>query len=388
MAEEIIDMNSSQRLMSVWDRKIPDRTPWSPMLGDSYLRSFPQYWDQLTADQKETLKTSYRYPSLIPVPKELGFAEEIIQQMTMDVGGDYLTSVSTLDIIDSKVEIEIFPGQEEQTKYTFRTPWGNLQEIVSGSGSAETVYRLQFAIKDRDDYQIMTRIMEERSFRSNYGLYEETLSKLGGKGASTITGLDQPLVALFRVRDPQELIFDLVDEPERMKAFLDLIHQKTLEGYLQIAKGPGRVVETGMAFMTTRLISPWMFERYVLPYLSQYVDVLQKSGKIVISHMCGHIKKLLPMLREAGIDGIDSLSNPPIGDTELETFWDVMGDAAILQAGLDVNILHQASPQQVRDHVRDVLKRTEGRHLILRSADEVPFGTPVENLLAVAQEIQ
>lgn len=94
------------------------------------------------------------------------------------------------------------------------------------------------------------------------------------------------------------------------------------------------------------------------------------------------------MLREAGIDGIDSLSNPPIGDTELETFWDVMGDAAILQAGLDVNILHQASPQQVRDHVRDVLKRTEGRHLILRSADEVPFGTPVENLLAVAQEIQ
>ena len=131
-----------------------------------------------------------------------------------------------------------------------------------------------------------------------------------------------------------------------------------------------------------------MFEKYVLPYLSEYVDLLHDSGKMVICHMCGHIKKLLPMLREAGIDGIDSLSNPPIGDTSLETYWDILGNTAILQAGLDVNILHKGSSNQVRDHVRDVLRRTEGRFLILRSADEVPFGTPVDNLLAVAQEIQ
>jgi uroporphyrinogen-III decarboxylase len=94
------------------------------------------------------------------------------------------------------------------------------------------------------------------------------------------------------------------------------------------------------------------------------------------------------MLREAEIDGIDSLSTPPIGDTELETYWQILGDQAILQAGLDVAILQEGTIHQVRMHVRDVLRRSQGRSLILRSADEVPHGTPTENLMAVAEEVR
>ena len=196
------------------------------MLGDSNLRSIPKYWNQFTADQKEILKTSYRYLSLTSIPQKVGFVEGIIKKMTLEVGGDFLTSVSTVNIIDSEVDVEVIAGEEDQSEYKFQTPWGNLSEIVAGSGSAETVYRLQFAIKDRIDYKIMVRILEERNFHPDYGQFEKKLFELDRQGACTITGLDQPLVALFRVRDPQELIFDLVDEPDRMKDYMDLIHQK------------------------------------------------------------------------------------------------------------------------------------------------------------------
>jgi hypothetical protein len=312
----------------------------------------------------------------------------MIWRMTQDVGGDFQTAVRTVDAIDDCVELVSQPHPDGHTRFKFHTPWGDLTEVVAGGGSAETVYRVKFAISERSEYEIIRQIVADRGYQVRYERFEQKLNELNGEGATAVSGPDQPLVALFRVREPQALIFDLIDDPARMAALLDLLHQRALEGYQLVAKGPGRTVETGMAFITTQLISPRIFEQFVLPYLTQYADVLHQHGKILICHMCGHIIHFLPMLQEAGVDGIDSLSPPPIGDTDLETYWEVLGDHAILQAGLDVNILHHGSLAEVRAHVQDVLKRSHGRHLILRSADEVPYGTPIENLTAVADEIQ
>ncbi|MCK4899864.1 MAG: hypothetical protein KAS38_13850 [Anaerolineales bacterium] len=377
-----------ERITAVWNRQQPDRTPWSPMLGDSYLRTQPRYWDRLEQEQRSTLQSKYKYPSIVSLPAELDFLDQMVEEMTEDVGGDYLARVQTVEALDRQVEIKTLPGEGAETTYVFHTPWGDLDEIVSGSDSAETVYRVKFAISDRDKYEVMRRIVEQRGYQASYERFRKAQDKLLGKGAVSVAGPDQPLVSLFRVREPQDLIFDLTDEPERMTDLLDLLHQRALEGYGLIAAGPGLAVETGMAFMTTQLISPRWFEHFVLPYLAEYVQVLHQAGKILICHMCGHIRHLLPMMREAGVDGVDSLSNPPIGDTELEAYWQILGDQAILQAGLDVNVLQQGSVEQVRLHVRDVLNRCQGRHLILRSADEVPHGTPAENLMAVAEEVQ
>jgi hypothetical protein len=381
-------MNSGERVTAVWNRQKPDRTPWSPMLGDSYLRSQAHYWNRLDQEQTKSLRLKYKYPSIVSLPAELDFLDQLVEEMTKDVGGDYITRIQTVEALDSRVEIELLPSEEGATTYVFHTPWGDLDEIVSGSDSAETVFRVKFAISDRGGYEVMRSIIEERRYQACYECYKEAQGKLIGRGAVSVAGPDQPLVSLFRVREPQELIFDLTDEPQGMTDLLDLLHQSALEGYRLIAAGPGLAVETGMAFMTTQLISPRLFEQFVLPYLAEYAQVLHQAGKILICHMCGHIRHLLPMMDEAGIDGVDSLSNPPIGDTELETYWQILGDQAILQAGLDVNVLQQGSIEQVRLHVRDVLSRCHGRHLILRSADEVPHGTPAENLMAVADEVQ
>ncbi len=380
-------MNPRERIEAVWGRQTPTHVPWSPMLGDGYLRSQARYWKRLTQEQQDMVKRSYRYPSLRPLPTALDFLKTIEWEMIRDVGGDVIASVQTVEAIDEEVKIETRPVGEEQTAFLFRTKWGDLREVVAGSASAETVYRTRFAVSERREYEIMARMIEHRRYAPCYESYEETQRALGDQGTCMVQGPDQPLVSLFRVRDPAELIFDLVDEPDRMQTLLDLLHQRALEGYQLIAKGPGQAVMTGMAFITTQLISPRQFERYVLPYLREYARVLHEANKILICHMCGHIGHLLPMLREARIDGIDSLTNPPVGDTELETFWGFLGDQAILISGIDATLLIQGTPDQIRAHARDVLQRTHGRHLILSSADEVPFGTPIENLLAIAEVV-
>ena len=96
------------------------------------------------------LKSKYKYPSIVPLPAELAFLDQLVEEMTNEVGGDYLTSVPTIETLDRQVVIETLSGEEFETTNVFRTPWGDLTEIVSSSDSAETVYRVKFAISDRE----------------------------------------------------------------------------------------------------------------------------------------------------------------------------------------------------------------------------------------------
>jgi hypothetical protein len=381
-------MTPADRLRAVWRRERPDRTPWSPMLGDSFLRSEKKYWNTLSSEEQQALNTSYLHPSLVSIPNPVNFLNPYVWGMIRDIGGDITADVITAEPVNSQVEVQATSLERGQTQYQFHTPWGDLEEIVAASGSAETVFRVRTAVSGRDEYDIMARVVEERRYRPRFERFEETQAELGNDGAVYITGPDQPLVSLFRVREPADLIFDLIDEPERMQALLELLHKRALDGYRMVADGPGRMVQTGMAFITTQIISPRMFADLVLPYLAVYADLLHASGKILICHMCGHIHHLLPYLRESGIDGIDSLTNPPIGDSTLEEYWEELGNNKVLQGGIDINVLLHGTTEEVRQHTSDVLARSQNRPLILRTADEVPYGTPLQNLLAVTDAVQ
>ena len=103
--------------------------------------------------------------------------------------------------------------------------------------------------------------------------------------------------------------------------------------------------------------------------------------------MCGFVRDLLPMLCEAKVDGLDSLTNPPIGNTTLADYWNLLGDQAILKSGISPIVLLHGTQKEVREHTHDLLQQADGRHLLIATADEVPFGTPRSNLLAVTEEI-
>jgi hypothetical protein len=358
------------------------------MLGDAYLRSCPRYWDRLSPDQQRSITDGYDYPSVVQLANDLDFRELLLWQIVHDLGGDILAGVTTVRPEDDHVRVQISRDREGQTRFEYETPWGSLDEVVAASGSAETSFRTIFPIADRQDYAILSQVVTQRRYTARYERFERTENALGERGACYVTGPDQPLVSLFRVRDPAQLLFDIADEPAQICALLGLLHERATEAYRLVAQGPGHAVLTGMAFMTTQLISPRIFDEYVLPFLAEYARILHQAGKILLCHMCGHVRRLLPMLRQAGVDGVESLTNPPIGDTTLEDYWKIMGDRAILIGGIDAGLLLRGSPAELQAHGLDVLERMRGHPHILGTADEVPYGTPEENLLAVARIAQ
>jgi uroporphyrinogen-III decarboxylase len=61
---------------------------------------------------------------------------------------------------------------------------------------------------------------------------------------------------------------------------------------------------------STTNINPAYYEKYILPEINGWCDILHGEGKKYIQHACGHLKHLLPLLGGSKIDGIESVSPP------------------------------------------------------------------------------
>jgi uroporphyrinogen-III decarboxylase len=116
---------------------------------------------------------------------------------------------------------------------------------------------------------------------------------------------------------------------------------------------------------------------------------LHGAGKIFVLHTCGDVRALLPMMRRSGIDAIDSLSEPPLGNTPFEVAMAALGDGVCLIGGVSPVVLANGTPGDVRAHVLDLFRRVPSRrNLLLCTSDATAYGTPVENLRAVSDLVR
>jgi len=135
-------------------------------------------------------------------------------------------------------------------------------------------------------------------------------------------------------------------------------------------------------------VGPDYFRRNVREYETQLIDALHSFGGRAIYHNCGRAARLLPLLREIGMDIYESLTPPPFGDTDpVEAAKNMDGIA--LMGGIDqIELLRKATPAIVQQRVAE-LAAIAARHgrFILGTSDYLNESTPIENLYAMRAAI-
>lgn len=130
------------------------------------------------------------------------------------------------------------------------------------------------------------------------------------------------------------------------------------------------------------LISPDMFDRFVLPSIKKLVDCAKSYGKPVMLHSCGSIAKVIPSLIDAGIDALHPLQAKAYAmDADSLSQYK---DDLIFVGGIDTQeLLPFKSAQDVRDEVyriKDIL----GDGLIVSPSHEALLANvPLENVIAM-----
>jgi uroporphyrinogen decarboxylase len=143
----------------------------------------------------------------------------------------------------------------------------------------------------------------------------------------------------------------------------------------------------GNDFGTQRdlIMSPKLFDRFVMPWFKTFTEQGHRHGKQVILHSCGSIYRVIPRLIAAGVDCLHPLQVQASNMEAVTLARDFGGQIAFL-GGIDAQgILPHGSLGDIRAEVQRV-REILGPHLIISPSHEAILpDVPPENVWALAE---
>ena len=149
----------------------------------------------------------------------------------------------------------------------------------------------------------------------------------------------------------------MIDDPPRFLALVNYFCQDAIEWALdQILVGGMESIHISCPFSGSSLISRKMYEQFVLPPMKRLAAAIEPTPAFSYIHNCGFLGDRLELLADSGVDGIECMDPPPLGDVELADAKRRIGRRVFLKGNLDsVNVLLRGSDEEVERSVRSCL---------------------------------
>ena len=178
----------------------------------------------------------------------------------------------------------------------------------------------------------------------------------------------------------------LADELEEMEKVIHLMEKLQDKAYQIIAESPAVFVVISDN-LSSEIMSPNLFERYVLPYYKKRNRQLHDAGKFTLVHLDGRIGNLPFLLRDSGFDAIEALTPAPVGDLSPKEIRERAGDKLILWGGLPGAMFSSTYPEQMfREHIVSYLKSyIPNPRFVLGVGDQVPPDADINRVKMVPE---
>jgi len=142
---------------------------------------------------------------------------------------------------------------------------------------------------------------------------------------------------------------------------------------------------------TGPLLSPEMFNSFLLPTLKRFIDLGHDYNLLVQLHCCGGFAPLIPSMIEAGLDGLHALQ-PSCFGMDPSVLKAAYGERILLNGAIDSHhvLIDCPTPQCVREKTVEVLDimAPGGGYVAGASHDTILDETPLENVLAMFDAIE
>lgn len=133
------------------------------------------------------------------------------------------------------------------------------------------------------------------------------------------------------------------------------------------------------------LISPEMFDRFVMPGFVKFTEQAHRHGMKVLLHSCGSIHRVIPRLIDAGVDALHPIQ-AQAANMDAKTLAKDFGGKIVFVGGVDTQqLLPHATPQQIKDEVHRLRDLFGPNFVVSPSHESILPDVPWENVLAMAE---
>ena len=380
-------MNSKERVLAVLAGVVPDRVPFAPNIGQWF--------------------SHHKYSGTLP-PELEGCNDELDAMLRMGtdifsprLGPFFVQTVAGVEVhryyepMNGDPRTEIKPpsslpfGHEEPHPLDVWvvtevvTPFGTLQNRARFTSASFTTFEEEHFVKDFErDYPALRYIVENTSNTFNSEKYRQIEDRLGDHGVAFVPMAQSPIKLLHIWAGQVDGTLALVDYEEECRELLDIHTANVVDMARQGAKSDAPAFSLGDN-LDSLFYSPPLFRKYELEFHQKLADILHDSGKLLFSHACGRLSSLRELIAEAGLDGMEGIPHPPLGDLPLDEAKKIHG-GFIVGGGLTAHEqeIIDDPENNIRAYVRTLFDQMRPLdRFIFSSGCNTSIRTPWENLL-------
>ena len=366
-------MTSRQRLLAAYARQPVDRIPCSPRVW-AWMREY--YGD-------------VRYQTLLRMADEFGFDPHLAVGVYAHPTG--LTPRIDFDLpqVEASVE-ESREGDLRVVRRIFRTPAGTLTDVTKVPPAGDRTYgispnpvRTEYMVKERGDLEALRYLVTDCrgvSLKPYFDAEEE----FGERGLVELNIMSQ---ICHRAGDAMAME-DLMVAYHLDRGFFDeivgMFQARMMEEVRHALDGGVRHFFANWYYNSMSAgWSPGIWEEAFAPRLKEMCDAVHAAGGTVNLYDDGRLMPVAGMMADAGIDVLQTLTPPPVGDVDLAGLKRRIGDRVCLMGYVDLlYVVQRGTPELIERTVREAIDAAGPTGFILGTSDSIRDGTPLENVRA------
>ena len=214
-----------------------------------------------------------------------------------------------------------------------------------------------------------------------YGTLDRVLEAAGGQ-YSVHGEVKAPSDYLLNILGIEEAMMAMILAPDLCHALMERATVAICNwAVCQIRRGAD-AIKISSPYVGGGFLSREFYQEFVVPYERKLAQAVRAAGGFIYTHTCGAIGDRLDLIIESGVNGIETLDPPPLGDTDLETAKRNFGDRIFFKGNIDsVNVLLFGDADLIRKATRRCLEvGSPGGGYILSTACSVAPAVPPDNI--------
>ena len=278
-------------------------------------------------------------------------------------------------------------GETITVRRRFNTPAGTLTDARSVPRPGSIVvfeHIIEPLVETRSDLDKIRFLLPapHEAFVGDIPLLQEMIGERGILTPKATQGVDQFLMDALGVQQALEMYYDdrelLAQLLRLFQEYHRAILKRVLEQGAEIVFEPWYNCSMGVGW------SPAQFREMFLPLIRENVELIHSYGAYVDYYDDGKMDSVLEDLADAGVDIVETLAPPPLGDVDLASAKARIGHRVCLKGHIDqVNLICFGNPHQIREAVRSAIEvAAPGGGFILGTADSIRPESPPENIQA------
>jgi len=329
-------------------------------------------------------------------PVDLWVTPEVLQALRNHTGEDDELAVYQKLGLDKIVWV--FPGygggRFDPNEGNGRTMWGVPTRMIR---AGEATYQ-EFGAPPLGDFEDAAQLADYPLWPDpenfDYAGARQWAENARSHGFATIGPWISHFEIYCQMRGLENALMDIAADPDFLDATLDridAIQTAMLERFLTEMDDLIDIVfiSDDMGTQESLLISPDAWRRHFRDRLTNWCGIIHRHGRKVLFHTDGAVRPLLPDILACGVDILNPIQHICPG-MDRDALRRDFGGSVVFHGGVDnQKILPFGSAEDVRRETRtclDTLGREGG--FICCSCHNVQAGTPVENILAMIDEVQ